>query len=521
MAVVNPERPSVSSWSDPALVLGNHQLKRVYKLRHDLAACGSGGEKTAICRQTRDDLLREHDNLGILFAVCRDLMKASEQIFDTPDELWQKFTDLANKGAKARASCIKALEVVAGRWGHKLACHYGWGAMGPGFCDQLRAAAREMDWSTFVRSLNSVLLDRHNSKTPEVAPIPFLVNPITRADIVKVRNQVQPGKVPCARLQRAEANDPAAQKKQEATHSAAKAESENRYRAADCLPAVLGLDRFGVVVRKKFDDPPKVLVSSSTASDPPHMDAFLGAFHAEVTQPLQANLTNTRLTRGNILLPPSPPSSPNPGTTTFLLSTAAYEPGSRCKRAAPRHSDYPTKKQRTRLPRLGAAVDARRVYGRSRLRSLPRNCYKLTALDLLAELQSQGSLLADQPQFAQFLEWTKEESVKDGRSHHDINKGTSQHPHSAGTSSQTATVNGQVASCFLEQVLLPSPARQHPVQSSPQAPLRPDRQPPAVSGIKPTRGGREHAKQQSECAADLSSEIRNGERMPSSLLLPM
>ncbi|KAH8746757.1 hypothetical protein F5883DRAFT_584986, partial [Diaporthe sp. PMI_573] len=436
MAVATSEQPLLSPWSDPALVLVDHQLKRVDKLRRDLATCGSGGERAVICRRTRDDLLREHHSLGILFAVCRDVMKASEQSFDEPDELWKRFTELANKGAKTRARCIKALEVVAGRWGHKLAHHYGWGAMGPGFCDQLRAAAREMDWPTFVRSLNTVLLDRHKSRTPEVAHIPALVNSITHADIVKVRNQVQPGKVPCARLQRAEAKDPAAQKKQEAGHRAAKAESENRYRTADCLPAVLGLDRFGVVVRKKFDDPPTVL-----------MNAFLGVFHAEVAQPLPANLTNAKPAAKNLLLPPSPPSSPNSGTTTSLPSTGAYEQGPHYKRASPTHSDQPTKKQRTRLPRLSAAVDARRVY------------------DVLAELQSQGSPLANQPQFAQFLEWAKEESEKDEGSH----TAASHHHHSAAPSLQAATITRHAAPSFLEQVLAPSPGSHSLGQSSQDA----------------------------------------------------
>lgn len=236
--------------------------------------------------------------------------------------------------------------------------------MGPGFCDQLRAAAREMDWPTFVRSPNPVLLDRHKSRTPEVAPIPALVNSITRPDMEKVRNQVQPGKVPCARLQRAVANDAEAEKKRAASNSTAKIESENSYREADILPVVLGLDRFGVVVRKKFDDPPKVLAPSSTASDPPHMNAFLGVFHAEVAQLLPASLTNARLAGGDLLLPPSPPSSPNPRTPTSLPSTAAYEQGSHCKRATPTHSDQPTKKQRTRSPKLGAAIYARRLYGK-------------------------------------------------------------------------------------------------------------------------------------------------------------
>lgn len=69
--------------------------------------------------------------------------------------------------------------------------HYGWGTMGLGYCQQLRAAARKLDWPTFVTMVNPVLLDRHAAKSLKRAAIPNHVNPIAGPDLKEVIDQLR------------------------------------------------------------------------------------------------------------------------------------------------------------------------------------------------------------------------------------------------------------------------------------------------------------------------------------------
>ncbi|KAM4063476.1 hypothetical protein HRG_011405 [Hirsutella rhossiliensis] len=442
--------------SYPAVVLVGHQLEQVNKLQRELASCKSDAEKAMVCRQTRDSLLGDHENLEILSAICRDVMEASEQNCTSGelDGSWRQFTQLAAKGAKLRAARVKALQTVADHWGAQVARHYGWGTISHTYCQQLHAAAREIDWPTFVRRLNQVLLDRHWAKSLNVHPIPASMNPITQPDIEKARRQDQRGKI-----QRAKAKGLATEKDREAAYKAAKHESEYFYRAANRLPASLGLDRFGVVVREEFDDQPTSLetdgqdgnranpapsAASSIAPDRPPPIGYSGLLQTEAACPLPAPLpADIRAAGGNSCpFPPSPPSSPDAGTTPTLSSTAESEQalpssGSHGKRTAPTPSDRATKRQRTRLPTVSAAADAGKIY------------------DLLAELQAQGSPLANQPQFSQSLEWAREESKKGERSYRDTSTAASHLSHSAASPSDAATVTHRPAPSFLDRVLCP------------------------------------------------------------------
>ncbi|KAJ6436708.1 hypothetical protein O9K51_10672 [Purpureocillium lavendulum] len=232
-----------SPWSDPAVVLASHQLERVRKLQRELDSCTVAAERAMICRQTRDSLLDERENLEILFAICRDVMEASEQNCTSElDESWQQFRETATKGAKLRAVRAKALQTVADRWGAKVVHHYGWGMIAHRYCQQLRAAANEMDWPTFVRRLNQALLERHWAKSLCVHPIAASMNPITQPDILKARRPSPPDKIRLAK-----GKSPSTEAELEQGHKAAKAESERRYRTVNKLFTGLGLDRFGVV----------------------------------------------------------------------------------------------------------------------------------------------------------------------------------------------------------------------------------------------------------------------------------
>lgn len=369
MARAPPTQHPGSPWSDPAVVLPGHQLEQVNKLQRELASCMSNAERTMICRQIRDSLLGEYRNLEILFAICRDVMEASghDCTCGELDGSWRQFTQLAAKGAKLRAVRAKALQQVADRWGAEVTHHYGWGTIGHRYCQQLHAAAREMDWPTFVRGLNQALLDRHWAKSLNVHPIPALVNPIMQPDIEKVRSQAQPGKT-----QRVN-KGPATEKDLEAGYKAAKFESESRYRVAGRLPVALGLDRFGVVVREEFDDPPTSLKTDgqdeNRANSAPSTATSIashrlpvgctGLFPTEAARSLPSPLPAD--IRTALPSPPSPPSTPEAGTTPPLPTIAQSEPtlslnGTYCKRAALTHSARPTKRQRTLLPWLGDTI---------------------------------------------------------------------------------------------------------------------------------------------------------------------
>lgn len=359
MRVLPPDSP----WSDPAVVLEGDQLEQVDKLRRDLAACESVTEKTIICQRTRDHLLGKHQSLEILFAVCRDVMEDSEQSYlvGAPDGSWQQFSHLADKGARTRATCIKALRDVADRWGSEVIHHYGWGTMGLGYCQQLRAAARKVTWPTFVKMLNPVLLDRYNSRSLRLAPIPTFVNPIARTDIERVTSQLQRVKVR------------AANKEHDAGHKAAKVGSEYWHLVANRLPAGLGLDRFGVLVMEKFAERPESLETDNAVAvlcsvqrqsrgmlALPAVASFAsdrsaagctGPFLAEATRrslPDQLPANITAAGEEALPLPLSPQSSPFSPPSNGIY----------CTRGSLAYSDQATKRRRTHpdLPWPGGAL---------------------------------------------------------------------------------------------------------------------------------------------------------------------
>lgn len=370
-----PPSPS-PPWSDPKVVLVGHQLELVSKLERDLASCKSSAEKAIVCRQTRDSLLDDQENLEILSAICRDVMEGSEQDCTSykHDRLWRQFTQLATKGARLRATRAKALQTVADRWGAQVLHHYGWGPTSHIYCQQLHAAAKEMDWPTFVRRLNRALLDRHWAKSLHVRPIPGSINPITPADIMKTREEAR-----CNGVRLSKAKSPVTEQGPDAGHEAAKYESESHYRAANKLPANLGLDRFGVIVRKEFDNPPTNLVlagqdgdrettapsaARNIASDRLPFDGHGGQVYAEAARLMpHANENSSPF-------PPSPPSSPDARMTPAVSSTADSVRGplpniSHRKRAAPLAVRPVTKRRLIRPPALNAAADAQEIYGMS------------------------------------------------------------------------------------------------------------------------------------------------------------
>ncbi|PHH64721.1 hypothetical protein CDD81_3983 [Ophiocordyceps australis] len=392
-------------------------------------------------------------------------MEASDQNCTSGelDGSWRQFMQLAAKGAKLRAARAKALQTVADHWGAQVACHYGWGAISHTYCQQLHAAAREMNWPTFIRRMNQVLLDRHWATSLNVHPIPASLNPITQCDIEKARRQDLRAKV-----QRAKAKGLATEKGWEAVYQAAKHESESIYRAANRLPASLGLDRFGIVVREEFNDQPISLETedqdgnlanfapsavSSIAPDRPPNIGSSGLWQTEAARPLPAPMSADARAAGvsPYLFPPSPPSSPDSGTTPTLSSTALSEQalgGFYGKRAASTPSDRETKRQRAQTPTINAAADAIKVY------------------DLLAELQARGSPLADQPQFSQFLEWARYESKRDERADRETSTAASYVSHSVTNSPDAATITHRPVPSFLDRILLPTPARHHAAHPS-------------------------------------------------------
>ena len=377
------------SWADPAVMLAADQLQRVDKLRCDLAACDSVAEKAMVCQRTRDDLLSDHRSLEVLVSVCRDVMKDSEQLFTSasePDPCWREFANLAEKGARMRALCDKALQDVADRWGSKVVHHYGWGSMGVKYCQDLRALARKLDWPTFVRMVNPVLLDRYKFTSLRQVQFPARVNSMAGPYLEEVRSQVQGAKL---RLPN---------QRHDADYSAAKIESEARYRAVHILPADLGLDRFGVLVLEKFDHRPETLDDSlvalsssvqhqSRANPAPLAAVGLASIRPSIgptalpptegASPFPARLPANIMTAGGngLPFPPSPPTSPD-AQTISMPSPAESEQqlSSNRKRVAPAHSGRAAKRHETRVLWRVAEADARRIYGKPSPPSLQKSC---------------------------------------------------------------------------------------------------------------------------------------------------
>lgn len=356
-------------WKDPAVVLIDNQLEQVDKLRKALANCKSVAEKDVICQNIRDELLLNHEKLEVMFAVCLDVMKASENSFTSaePDASWKQFKHLAKKGAQTRQACINALKDVANRWGPKLIRHYGWGTKGTGYCQQLRAATRKSDWPTFVSKVNPVLLNRHATKSLKSAPIPVDVNPIAWSDLKEVTKQLQQAKV----------REPDAGE-HDAAYMLAKSNSESSHRATNKLPAGLGLDQFGVVVVSEFDKLPERLDSRqngspgisvpltafSTAHDSSPTPPSHVGFFPETAGPLQLHPSIDTASGNALPFPPSPPSSPDASTSASLLcnAEALSSNGIYSKRTGLGHSDRATKRQRADLSRLNA-TDPRSATG--------------------------------------------------------------------------------------------------------------------------------------------------------------
>ncbi|KID81137.1 hypothetical protein MGU_11478 [Metarhizium guizhouense ARSEF 977] len=432
------------------------------------------------CQKKRDGLLESHTKLASVFA-CYGILFRTERRHRHSDEAWQDFDAVIREQEASRR--LRCLVVISDKWGEEVVRHYGFSSRPRRYCDDLRTVANLCPaWRDAATRLNNSMCQRLQSTDRRIPGVSNAINPIESWDLQHVKTAACREPMP---------------------HNLE-------------IPHGYGLDRFGLLVHQDIaaasadmsnnntthnpmpDQNRATFVSATAAhiaSDPPPISCT-GLFPPEAAQSLPApSMTDIRTEGGNALpFPPSPPSSPDTGPATSLLLTAESEQRlpSNGKRAAAKHLDRATKKQRTlstgpsatatNLSDSSARSDAREILGKLRPCSPPLSALAdRHDIDLLAKLQSRGSSLTDQPQFAQSLEWARAESEKDERTHQ-----------------ETTTDNRHSAPSFLERVLLPSLGRQDASQSSQQGPVPPNRVLPPALSSNPSQAGQVRAGQRSE-----------------------
>lgn len=315
------------------------------------------------CRKKRDVLLESHTKLASVFA-CYGLLFQTERRHRRSDEAWQDFDAVIREQEASRR--LRCLVVISDKWGEEVVRHYGFSSRPRRYCDDLRTVANLCPaWRDAATRLNNSMCQRLRSTDRRIPGVSNAINPIESWDLQHVKTAACQEPMP---------------------HNLE-------------IPHGYGLDRFGLLVHQDIaaasadmshntthnpmPNRNRATFVSATAAhiafDPPPISCT-GLFPSEAAQSLPTpSMTDIR-TAGGIALPfpPSPPSSPDTGPATSLLLTAESEQRlpSNGKRAAAKHLDRATKKQRTlgTVPSVtatnpsdsSARSDAREILGKLR-----------------------------------------------------------------------------------------------------------------------------------------------------------
>jgi hypothetical protein len=242
----------------------------VQTFRKSLHAISEPGERFEACIEMRNRLLdrysTQQQHFELLFesidtimheecprySVQKLLWSASPDTTDENLQRWKRFIDVVEKGRDLKKQCFPPLNKTGNMWGDDKVLHYGWALTSYRFCKFIGQVAAKKSWEEAVTKLNQ-LIARRIAK----GRVKDSANPIEQVD-----------------LQDLQAWDGASTFIKTGTKGQELYSVENATISLGDLPKGYGLDRYGLVVRKKFAVSPKSSLLASPLSSPVSMPAL-------------------------------------------------------------------------------------------------------------------------------------------------------------------------------------------------------------------------------------------------------
>lgn len=201
---------SSTTKKNPTTSFGSAALSLAAEFNRELVRSKSDVDKAKICRTYRDTIMRISmwaDDIAAAFTdAFAPFLQKPQRGRDT--EAWKSFASLAQRSRQTRthdAQKIRHQTAVVAIWGADIFEHYGWHELSLDNTRLLRSVAcTQRDWKLAVRLINSVMLERHETRVvkhdnrlpmigehPHGSKIQDCRSPVQRRDIVAVIDRLQ------------------------------------------------------------------------------------------------------------------------------------------------------------------------------------------------------------------------------------------------------------------------------------------------------------------------------------------
>ncbi|GAB7336655.1 hypothetical protein MBLNU13_g10339t1 [Cladosporium sp. NU13] len=195
---------------NPTTSFGSAALSLAAEFDRELVRSKSDADKAKICRTFRDTVMRVSmwaDDIAAAFTnAFAPFLHKPQRGQDT--EAWKSFASLAQRSQQTRAhdaQRIRHQTAIVAVWGADISEHYGWHELSLDNTRLLRSVAcKQRDWKLAVRLINSVMLERHETRVvkhdnrlpligehPHGSKIQDCRSPMQRRDIVAVIHHLQ------------------------------------------------------------------------------------------------------------------------------------------------------------------------------------------------------------------------------------------------------------------------------------------------------------------------------------------
>ncbi|KAM0710552.1 hypothetical protein Q7P35_002223 [Cladosporium inversicolor] len=201
---------SSTTKKNPTTSLGSAAFSLAAKFNRELIRSKSDADKAKVCRTYRDTIMRVSmwaDDIAAAFTdAFAPFSQKPQRGRDT--EAWKSFASLAQRSQQTRthdAQKIRHQTAVVAIWGADIFEHYGWHELSLDNTRLLRSVAcKQRDWKLAVRLINSVMLERHETRVvkhdnrlpligehPHGSKIQDCRSPVQRRDIIAVIDRLQ------------------------------------------------------------------------------------------------------------------------------------------------------------------------------------------------------------------------------------------------------------------------------------------------------------------------------------------
>ncbi|KAI1318032.1 hypothetical protein F5Y16DRAFT_139786 [Xylariaceae sp. FL0255] len=183
-----PQQEEEAELDRALFFLPSHEAEEIRAFRKSLKSLGREG-KARRYLEKRDDLLRRHAGLDLLFGCYWPLFKQDRSCHKQQDEAWEEFESQSREAHKR----IKCVLTIASIWGKEVVLYYRLFSEGRRYCDKIRTVAKAFPrWEKATAVLNYAIHQRLqkrdlDKRTPEGRKG---VNPIENYDLDLIKGIV-------------------------------------------------------------------------------------------------------------------------------------------------------------------------------------------------------------------------------------------------------------------------------------------------------------------------------------------